>query len=60
MEYGSNRKALDDLMLVRRCRHVMVVGDLEQSTYENLLMVQGLTDHVTFPTHERGGILENY
>ena len=40
----------------------MVVGDLnlhlEQSAYENLLTVQGLTDHVTFPTHERRGTLD--
>ncbi|KAK8384200.1 hypothetical protein O3P69_009145 [Scylla paramamosain] len=26
--------------------------------YENLLTVQGLKDHVTFPTHERGGTLD--
>ncbi|KAG0720249.1 hypothetical protein GWK47_048890 [Chionoecetes opilio] len=47
--------ALDDLMLEHRCRHVLVVGDLnhhlEQHVYESLQTVQVLTDHVTFPTH---------
>ncbi|KAG0711837.1 hypothetical protein GWK47_019760 [Chionoecetes opilio] len=42
--------AQDDLMLEHRCRHVLVVGDLnhqlEQHAYESLLTVQGLTDHV--------------
>ena len=49
-------------MLAFRCRHFMVVGNLnhhlEQGAYENLLTVQDLTDHVTFPTHERGGTLD--
>ncbi|KAK4288442.1 hypothetical protein Pmani_038527 [Petrolisthes manimaculis] len=53
---------LDDLLILHRCSHVLVVGDLnhhlEQQAYENLLDVQGLIDHVTFPTHERGGTLE--
>lgn len=31
---------------------------LECHAYENLLAVQGLTDHVTFSTHEREGTLE--
>ena len=51
-----------DLMLEHRCRHVLVVGGLnhhlEQHAYESLLTVQGLTDHVTFPTNERGGTLD--
>ncbi|MPC74315.1 hypothetical protein E2C01_068672 [Portunus trituberculatus] len=42
--------------------HVLIVWDLnhhlERDAYENLLEVQGLTDHVTFPTHERGGTLD--
>ncbi|KAG0725103.1 hypothetical protein GWK47_039250 [Chionoecetes opilio] len=42
--------ALDELMLEHRSRHVSVVGDLnhhlEQHAYENLLTVQGLTDHI--------------
>ncbi|KAG0717350.1 hypothetical protein GWK47_008070 [Chionoecetes opilio] len=41
--------ALDDLMLEHRCRHVLVVGDLnhhlEQHAYESLQTVQGLTDN---------------
>ncbi|KAK4288461.1 hypothetical protein Pmani_038511 [Petrolisthes manimaculis] len=53
---------LDDLLILHRCSHVLVVGDLnhhlEQQAYENLLDVQGLIDHVTFPTHERGGTLD--
>ena len=55
-------RTLDDLMMEHRCQHVLVVGDLnhhlERDAYETLLTVQGLTDHVTFPTHERGGTLD--
>ena len=40
----------------------MIVGDLnphmEQDAYNNLLAVQGLTNHVTFPTHKRRGMLD--
>ena len=54
--------SLDDLLTRHRCRHVLIVGDLnhhlEQDAYENLLAVQGLTDYVTFPTHVRGGTLD--
>ncbi|KAK4328324.1 hypothetical protein Pmani_001267 [Petrolisthes manimaculis] len=54
--------SLDDLLILHRCSHVLVVGDLnhhlEQQAYENLLDVQGLIDHVTFPTHEQGGTLD--
>ncbi|MPC43636.1 hypothetical protein E2C01_037288 [Portunus trituberculatus] len=46
------------LLLCALCNHVLIVGDdlnhhLERDAYENLLEVQGLTDDVTFPTHER-------
>lgn len=38
-----------------------ITGDLnahiEEAASENLLAVQGLTDHVNFPTDERGGTL---
>lgn len=55
-------ETLDDLLIRHQCSHVLVVGDLnhhlEQQAYANLLAVQGLTDHVTFPTHERGGTLD--
>ena len=40
----------------------MIVGTLnahmEHNAYNNLLAVQGLTNHVTFPTHEQGGLLD--
>ena len=53
---------LDTLLQRHKCSHVMVVGDLnphmEQDAFDNLLAVQGLTNHVTFPTHERGGLLD--
>ncbi|XP_050698030.1 uncharacterized protein LOC126985992 [Eriocheir sinensis] len=53
---------LDTLLLRHQCSHVMVVGDLnfhlEQGAFDNLLTVQGLVNHVTFPTHERGGLLD--
>ena len=55
-------EALDDLLVAHRCHHVLLVGDLnhhlERDAYENLLTVQGLKDHVSFPTHERGGTLD--
>ena len=48
-------------MVAHSCSHVLIVGDLnhhlERDAYENL-EVQGLTDHVTFPTHERRGTLD--
>lgn len=53
---------LDDLLQHHKCSHVMIVGDLnfhmEQDAFDNLLAVQGLANHVTFPTHERGGLLD--
>ena len=53
---------LDDLLTRHRCRNVLIVGDLnhhlEGAAYNNLLKVQGLTNHVTFPTHERGGSMD--
>ncbi|MPC74173.1 hypothetical protein E2C01_068523 [Portunus trituberculatus] len=55
-------EALDNLMMAHSCSHVLIVRDLshhlERDAYENLLEVQGLTDRVTFPTHERGGTLD--
>ncbi|XP_063884696.1 uncharacterized protein LOC135113371 [Scylla paramamosain] len=56
------KEAPDVLLVTHRCQHILLVGDLnhhlERDAYENLLTVQGLKDHVTFPTHERGGILD--
>jgi len=53
---------LDTLLQRHKCSHVMIVGDLnfhmERDAYNNLLAVQGLVNHVTFPTHERGGLLD--
>ena len=53
---------LDDLLIEYSCSHVLVVGNLnyhlERHAYESLLTIQGLTYHVTFPTHERGGTLD--
>ena len=55
-------ETLDVLLTRHRCRNVLIVGDLnhhhEEAAYGNLLTVQGLTDLVTFPTHERGGTLD--
>ena len=53
---------LDNLLLLYSCKNILIVGDLnfhvEQQAYNNLLSVQGLVNHVTFPTHERGGLLD--
>ncbi len=53
---------LDTLLLRHKCSQVMIVGDLnfhlENEAYTSLLSVQGLVNHVTFPTHERGGLLD--
>ena len=53
---------LDNLLQRHGCKNILIVGDLnfhlEQQAYENLVSVQGLVNHVTFPTHERGGLLD--
>lgn len=53
---------LDTLLQQQKCSYVMIVGDpnshMEQDVYNNLLAVEGLTNHITFPTHERGGLLD--
>ena len=53
---------LDTLLQRHQCSHVVVAGDLnchlEQGAYDDLMEVQGLTNHVTFPTHVRGGMLD--
>ena len=53
---------LDNLLQRHECRRVIIVGDLnfhlERQAYENLVTVQGLVNHVKFPTHERGGLLD--
>lgn len=49
-------------MTCNQCRHILIAGDLhhhlEGATYENLLMVQGLTDQVNFLTYKRGTALD--
>ncbi len=41
---------------------MMIVGDLnfhlENEAYTSLLSVQGLINHLTFPIHEWGGLLD--
>lgn len=53
---------LDTLLHHHNCSHVMIVRGLnfhmEKDAFNNLLAVQGLTNHVTFPTHEQGGLLD--
>ncbi len=53
---------MDDLLTRHRCRHILIVGDLNHhiggAVYENFLTLQDLTDPMTFPTHKRGGTLE--
>ena len=50
---------LDTLLQLHKCFHIMIVGDLnfhlEQDALNSLLPVQGLENHVSIPTHERGG-----
>lgn len=53
---------LDEIMETHNCQNVMIVGDLNQHlvqrAFEELTVVQGLTNHVDFPTHVRGGSLD--
>ncbi len=53
---------LDEIMETNNCHNVAIVGDLNQHlvtrAFTELTVVQGLTNHVTFPTHQRGGSLD--
>ncbi|XP_045103060.1 uncharacterized protein LOC123499311 [Portunus trituberculatus] len=53
---------LDDIMAAHNCQHVVIVGDLNQHlvmrAFTDLTVVQGLHNHVNFPTHQRGGSLD--
>ena len=53
---------LDRLMTVHRCDNVVIIGDLNprgiQRTFDSLLTVFNLHNHVTFPTHRSGSILD--
>ena len=55
-------EGLDTLVLCYRYSHVIVVGDLifylEQEVFNNFVTVQDLINHVTFPTYERGKLLD--
>ncbi|XP_050721117.1 uncharacterized protein LOC127000986 [Eriocheir sinensis] len=53
---------LDQLMQQHSCSHILIVGDLNQHlvarVFDDLLTVHGLTNHVTFPTHNSGSSLD--
>ena len=54
---------LDDIMVSHNCQNVVVVDDLNQHQVvrapTELTVVQGLQNHVNFPTHQRGGSLDS-
>ncbi|MPC78093.1 hypothetical protein E2C01_072570 [Portunus trituberculatus] len=51
-----------DLLRRHQCKSVLILGDLnfhlEKQAFDNLVAVQGLVNHVTFTTHEGGGLLD--
>ena len=53
---------LDTIMESHNCQNVIIVGDLNpplvQRAFNDMMAVQGLTNHVNFPTHELGGSLD--
>ena len=53
---------LDQLMMEHKCEHVVILGDLNQhivqATFDNLLAVFDLTNHVRFATHSSGSSLD--
>ncbi|KAG0717932.1 hypothetical protein GWK47_053432 [Chionoecetes opilio] len=53
---------LDTLLLQHSCKHLIIVGDLNQylvqRQFDELLTVFGLTNHVDFPTHISGSSLD--
>ena len=53
---------LDHLMRVHRCDNIIILGDLNprgiQRSFNSLLDVFGLHNHVTFPTHRSGSTLD--
>ena len=53
---------LDALLLQYSCKHLVVMGDMNQHlvarNFEDFLNVYGLTNHVTFPTHISGSSLD--
>lgn len=53
---------LDALLLQHSCKHLIIVGDLNQHLvqrqFDEMLTVYGLTNHVSFPTHISGSSLD--
>ena len=53
---------LDNIMAAHNCQNVVIVGDLNHNivngTFTELTVVQGLHNHVDFPTHRRGSSLD--
>ena len=53
---------LDDIIAAHNCQNVMLVGDLNQHlvmrAFTEFIVVQGLHNHVDFPTHQLGGYLD--
>jgi len=53
---------LDVLLLQHSCKHLIIVGDLNQHLvqrqFDEMLTVFGLTNHVSFPTHISGSSLD--
>ena len=53
---------LDEIMETHNCQNVLIVGDLNQhlvqQAFDELSVVQGLTNYVNFSTHIRGGSLD--
>ncbi len=52
---------LDDIMTTHDCQHIVIVGDLNHHlvmrAFTELTAVQGLHNHVDFPTRQCGGSL---
>ncbi|XP_050691050.1 uncharacterized protein LOC126982782 [Eriocheir sinensis] len=53
---------LDTILATYDCQSTAIVGDMNQHmvsrAFTELTVVHGLTNHVTFPTHVRGGSLD--
>ena len=53
---------LDDILAAHNCQNVIILRDLNQHlvmrTFTELTVMQGLQNHVDFPTHQRGGSLD--
>ena len=53
---------LDSLLYENSCKHLIIVGDMNQNlvmrSFEELLTIFGLTNHVDFPTHISGSSLD--